>query len=326
MAIEEKAVFLKDLEQRLLTKITAADLEKVLAEVSDQLAGYDVIRTRTEYGDTDDFLEAYVEAITIQGRSEKTAKRYQYLIRKMMEYVNVPIRHVTVYHLRQYMMKEKERGISDGTLEGMRQVFNAYFNWLQREKLIDSNPMANFGTIKCQKKIKDTYTEVDIEKMKFSCGNIRDRAIVSFLMSTGCRISEALQLNRSDVDLDKLECTVLGKGNKERTVFLDAVTGMLLRDYLDQRMDESPALFIGKRKDRLTSQGVRAMLTKLAKASTVDHVHPHKFRRTLATNLIKHGMPIQEVASILGHEKLDTTMKYVVLDKTNVKYSYNKYA
>lgn len=128
------------------------------------------------------------------------------------------------------------------------------------------------------------------------------------------------------MDLANLECTVLGKGNKERTVFLDSVTGMLIRDYLNQRKDDSPALFLSKRKKRLTAGGVRAMMVRLAKASTVEHVHPHKFRRTLATSLIRHGMPIQEVAAILGDDKLDTTMQYVVLDKTDVKNSYRKYA
>ena len=145
-------------------------------------------------------------------------------------------------------------------------------------------------------------------------------------MSTGCRISEMTQLNRNDIDLTNLECTVLGKGNKERTVYLDPVAAMLIRDYLNERIDDYPALFIGKGTDRISPHGVRFMLNKVAEKSSVDHVHPHKFRRTLATNLIRHGMPIQEVASILGHDKLDTTMQYVVLDKTEVKHSYMKYA
>ena len=325
MAIEAKALLLKNLEQQLSTAITAADMSKVLSAVSDQLAEYSVDYATTDIR-MDDLLDAYTAAMQIQGRSEKTIKRYRYLIGRMMEDVNVPTRSITVYHLRQYLAKEKARGISDRTLEGTRQVFSAYFNWLHREQLIDTNPTANLGAIKYPKKIKVTYSEIDIEKMKFCCKTLRDRAIICFLLSTGCRISEMIRLNREDVDLNNLECTVLGKGNKERTVFLDSVTGMLIRDYLTQRKDDSPALFINKRKQRLSAQGVRAMMVKLAKASAVDHVHPHKFRRTLATSLIRHGMPIQEVAAILGHDKLDTTMQYVVLDKTDVKNSYRKYA
>ena len=325
MAIEAKALFLKNLEQQLSTTITAADMSKVLSAVADQLADYSVIYAAHETP-IDDLLDAYTAAMQIQGRSEKTIERYKYLIGRMMQDVNVPTRSITVYHLRQYLAKEKARGISDRTLEGTREVFSAYFNWLHREQLIDTNPTANLGAIKCPKKIKMTYSEIDIEKMKFCCKTLRDRAIISFLMSTGCRISEMTKLNRDDVDLANLECTVLGKGNKERAVFLDSVTGMLIRDYLNQRKDDSPALFLSKRKKRLTAGGVRAMMVRLAKASTVEHVHPHKFRRTLATSLIRHGMPIQEVAAILGHDKLDTTMQYVVLDKTDVKNSYRKYA
>lgn len=325
MAIEAKALFMKNLEQQLSTTITAADMSKVLSAVADQLADYSVIYAAHETP-IDDLLDAYTTAMQIQGRSEKTIERYKYLIGRMMQDVNVPTRSITVYHLRQYLAKEKARGISDRTLEGTREVFSAYFNWLHREQLIDTNPTANLGAIKCPKKIKMTYSEIDIEKMKFCCKTLRDRAIISFLMSTGCRISEMTKLNRDDVDLANLECTVLGKGNKERTVFLDSVTGMLIRDYLNQRKDDSPALFLSKRKKRLTAGGVRAMMVRLAKASTVEHVHPHKFRRTLATSLIRHGMPIQEVAAILGHDKLDTTMQYVVLDKTDVKNSYRKYA
>lgn len=326
MAIEAKVALLKSIEQQLSTEITAADMSKVLSAVADQLAGFEVVQMDTCAAKSDDLLEAYTSAMQLQGRSETTVERYRYLIGRMMAAVNVPTRSITVYHLRQYLAQEKARGISDRTLEGTRQVYNAYFNWLQREGLIESNPTANLGAIKCQKKIKTTYTEVDIEKMKFECKSLRDRAIVAFLLSTGCRISEMTHLDRSDIDLVSLECTVLGKGNKERTVYLDPVTGMLLKTYLNSRTDDHPALFIGKGTARLTPGGVRAMLKKLGEATNVDHVHPHKFRRTLATNLIRHGMPVQEVAAILGHDKLDTTMQYVVLDNTDVKNAYRKYA
>lgn len=326
MAIEAKVTLLKNLEQQLSTEITAADMTKVLSAVADQLAAFEVAQVDTLSAEPDDLLEAYTAAMRIQGRSEKTIERYCYLIGRMREVVKVPTRSITVYHLRQYLAQEKARGISDRTLEGTRQVFSAYFNWLQREGLIESNPTANLGAIKCQKKVKVTYTEVDIEKMKFGCKTLRDRAIIAFLLSTGCRISEMTQLDRDDIDLVNLECTVLGKGNKERTVYLDPVTGMLLKTYMGSRTDDHPALFIGKGSERLTPGGVRFMLKKVADVANVDHVHPHKFRRTLATNLIRHGMPIQEVAAILGHDKLDTTMQYVVLDKTDVKNAYRKYA
>lgn len=325
MAIEAKIMLLKNIETQLSTKATSADMSNILSVVADQLASFEVVQVE-QNANTDDLLNAYISAMKVQGRSEKTINRYIYLINRAMKQIKTSTRDVTVYHLRQYLANEKERGISDSTLEGIRQVFSAYFNWLYRERLIDTNPTANLGPIKCTKKIKLIYSEVDVERMKFCCKTIRDRALLSFLLSTGCRISEVTQLNREDVDLINLECNVLGKGNKERTVYLDAVTGMLLRDYLNQRQDLKPALFIGKGTDRISPSGVRQMLRKLENLSAVEHVHPHKFRRTLATNLIRHGMPIQEVAAILGHDKLDTTMQYVVLDKTDVKNSYRKYA
>ena len=326
MSIEAKAVLLNSLEQQLATMITAADLAHVLAAVSDQLAGFDVEVRETEAAQADDLLDAYLAAIRTQGRSPKTVERYQYLLGRMMAAVRVPTRQITVYHLRQYLADERARGISDRTLEGDRQVISAYFKWLYQEGLLRANPAANLGAIKCRKKVKDTYSETDLERLKFACRSLRDRAIVAFLASSGCRISEMTQLDRGGVGRVSLECAVLGKGHKERTIYLDPVAGMVLREYLDSRSDTEPALFIGKGSTRLTPHGVRFMLTNLADRANVAHVHPHKFRRTLATSLIRHGMPIQEVAAVLGHDKLDTTMQYVILDRSDVKHDYHKYA
>lgn len=327
MAMDAKAALLKSLEQSLSTQITANDMGKVLSVIADKLAAFDVVQLAgVEKSDHDDLFDAYVIAMQIQGRSNKTVERYSYIIKRMTKALSVETRNITVYHLRKYLANEKSRGISDRTLDGMRQVFSAYFNWLYRERLIDNNPTANLGAIKYQKKVKQTYSDVDIERMKFNCKTARDRALISFLMSTGCRISEVTQLNRQDIDFTNLECTVLGKGNKERTVYIDPVAAMHLKEYLNNRKDDSQALFSGKGTERISPQGVRAMLRKLSESASVEHVHPHKFRRTLATNLIRHGMPIQEVATILGHDKLDTTMQYVVLDKSDVKNAYRKYA
>lgn len=325
MSIEAKTTFLNELHHQLSSIVTVADMDKILMTINNQLDYYEMQQKERSDEETDDLLDAYISAMQIQGRSPKTIERYTYLIKRMMRAVKVPTRRITVYHLRQYLSDEMARGISDRTIEGTRQVFSTYFNWLQRESLIQTNPVANLGAVKCRKKIKHTYSDIDMERLKLACPNLRDRAIVTFLGSTGCRISEMTQLNRNDIDFNALECTVLGKGNKERTVYLDQIAGMVLQEYLATRKDNYEALFIGKGSQRLTPHGVRFMLTTLADKAGVDHVHPHKFRRTLATNLIKHGMPIQEVAAILGHDKLDTTMQYVILDKTDVKHDYCKY-
>lgn len=322
--IDAKISFMTQMEAGLTDTLTVDQMKKMQTVGYAILDKFDLVELEDEM-EQDDLLDCYVSAMKVECRSQKTIDRYVYVIGRMMEFVKVPTRRVSVYHLRNYLTHEKERGICEQTLEGYREIFSAYFNWLQRESLIDRNPCVNLGVIKVPKKEKKTYTDAELERLNWFCGNIRDRAILHFLRSTGCRISEITGLNRDQVNLELLECVVHGKGNKERTVYLDEVAGMLLAEYLNGRIDDVPALFINKQHDRLNPGGVRAMLNKLAEKAGVDHVHPHKFRRTLATDLARHGMPIQEVAKVLGHEKLDTTMKYVVLNKDDVKASYRRY-
>lgn len=326
MSLGTKETLLDEMKEKLSDLLTANDMTKVLGLLTDELGNYDVTRLTDYEPEEDDLLSAYIDALKVQGRSVKTIERYRYAIGKLNAALKVPTRKITVHHLRRYLLNEKERGLSDRTLEGMRQVFSGYFNWLQREGLIDKNPTANLGAIHYAKKQKEILSEADIEELKYECENNRDRAIVCFLRATGCRISEVTGLNRDDVDLVNMKCRVLGKGNKERTVFLDQVAAMTLQKYLDGRTDLCPALFIGKGTSRLKPGGIRLMLNKVACKAGVNHVHPHKFRRTMATNLIKHGMAIQEVAAILGHDKLDTTMEYVVLDTEGIKHEYQKFA
>ena len=327
MSLEINVSFLKDLERALYDRITAADLSTVLSVASDVLQHYEFARMlRLDESIGLDLLEAYTAALKVQCRSPRTVERYEYVINHLTRDLQTPIRNITVYHLRRWIAKEQERGISDGTLEGQREVFSAFFGWLWREGLIEKNPVNNLGAIKVQKKVLKAYEPVEIENLKAVCCGRRDIAIVCFLLATGCRISEVTSLDKHKINFIDKEVVVLGKGNKERAVFFDDVTAMHLQRYLDERTDDNPALFVGRRNERLTPNGIRRMLNRLAAAAGVEHVHPHKFRRTLATTLIAHGMPIQEVAAILGHEKLDTTMKYVVLDKTSVKHDYRKFA
>ncbi len=326
MAIEAKVVFLNRMEKSLGEILTASKMTEVMSALSDELANYQFEQAKPIDFAGDDFLDAFLSAKEIEGRSEKTIERYRYIITKFMDEIRIPTRSITVFHLRKYLNDQKNRGLADSTLEGFREVFSSYFNWLQKENLIENNPCSNLGAIKCQKKVKLAYSEVDLEKLKQCCTKIRDKAIICFLLSTGCRISEAIQLNRDDIDLRNRECKVLGKGNKERIVYIDTITAMTLSEYLKNRKDDLPALFIGKGSERLKPGGVRLMLHKLQVEANIETVvHPHRFRRTLATNLIHRGMPIQEVARILGHEKLDTTMKYVCLNDKDIKYSYNKF-
>lgn len=325
MAIDAKVSLQQQLESRLMSEVTAETMNRMLRIVADVLEGFDV-REIAPAEEQDDLLDCYINAMRVQGRSEKTLYRYRYIIEKMMRQVGVSTRRVTVYHLRNYLAAMKAAGKQDSTMESERQIFSAYFNWLQRESLIDRNPTANLGAIKCAKKQKKIFTDIDMEKMRQGCKCKRDRAIIAFLASTGCRVSELTELDREMVDLDELECVVHGKGNKERRVFLDGVTGMLIRAYLAERKDLNPALFLNRYGERIRPDGVRDMLVRLEKETGVEHVHPHKFRRTLATNMARKGMPVQEVARILGHDKIDTTMQYVMLDDDDIKHRYRKFA
>ena len=326
MSIQSKQHFLKSLEERFADVLTIRESETILGMITAELDRYDMELVAQDEPLGMDLLKAYLDAKVIEGRSAKTIERYRYTIVNLLETTKVPIRQITVFHLRGYLMRERERGVSDSTLEGMRSVFSAFFNWLQRESMIQLNPCANLGPIKSVKQVKGPYSDVDIERLKAACHTLRDKAIVCFLLTTGCRISEVVGLNREDVDLRTMRCKVLGKGNKERIAYFDTITALHLRTYLESRTDDHPALFVGKGTDRLKPGGVRLMLNEIAKRAGVDHVHPHRFRRTLATTLIAHGMPIQEVARILGHDKLDTTMGYVYLDDRDVQNSYRKYS
>ena len=326
MGIDAKQDFLRTVETSLSNVVTVTGMDAIMRSISDALENYDMRILSGWAEETDDCLECYIAARSVECRSPKTLERYRYVIGKLMDYAKVTTRRITVYHLRSFLAAEKERGIADSSLEGYREVFTAYFNWLQRENLIERNPTSNLGVVKCAKKEKQTYSEVDIEKLNRCCKKIRDRAIIAFLQSTGCRISEMTGLNRDAVNLDALECVVHGKGNKERVVYLSEVAGMLLREYLESREDACPALFVNRCEERINPGGVRFVLNTIAKEAGVAHVHPHKFRRTLATELCRHGMPIQEVGKLLGHDKIDTTMQYVVLSNDGIKTSYRRYA
>ena len=245
MAIDAKVSLQQQIESRLSKEVTAETMNKMLRIVADVLEGFD-LREISPAEEQDDLMDCYINAMRVQGRSEKTLARYKYIITKMMKQVGVSTRRITVYHLRNYLASMKEAGRQDSTMEGERQIFSAYFNWLQRESLIDKNPTANLGAIKCPKKQKKIFTDIDMEKLRQGCKTKRDRAIIAFLASTGCRVSELTGLEKEAVDLDGLTCVVHGKGDKERRVYLDGVTGMLVRSYLTERKDLNPALFVNR--------------------------------------------------------------------------------
>ena len=325
MAIEAKMSFLNQLESKLRITTTADLMTKFLSTVSDVLENFDFheIANKEEH---DDLLQCYLEAMKVQGRSEKTIAHYSTVIKCMLKDVNVSIRNITVYHLRRHLSHIKEeKHLKDSTLESYRSVYSAFFRWLFRESLISKNPVDNLGTIKVPKVVRDVFTDVDMELLRQSCSNVRDRAIVAFLASTGCRVSELCSLKRDQVDLQNMECIVHGKGNKERTVYMDSVTAMMIRNYLELRTDDSDTLFVTRYGIKFNEGGIRDMLKRLEERSGVTHVHPHKFRRTYATNMARRGMNIQTIAKLMGHDRIETSMTYVMLYKEDVKHDYQHY-
>ena len=325
MAIDAKVSLIGQMEKRLESEVTVEKMRTIINILKDVMDGYEIEEIISQEQGPDDMIDCFIDAKQVQGLSKKTLHRYRKILTAMLWKVKVPTKRITVHHLRKYLAERKEAGVQASTIEGERQIFSSFFNWLQRESLIDRNPIANLGAIKTEKKVKKTYSDSDIENMRRCCKKIRDRALLETMRSTGCRISEVMGLTIEQVDLNNMQCVVHGKGNKERIVYLDAVAAMCIRNYLATRKDNEPELFRGQ-KGKLTESGVRYMLAELEKASGVDHIHPHKFRRTLATELSRRGMPIQEISRILGHEKIDTSMTYIVLNDADVKHDYRKYA
>ena len=324
MAIEAKASFLRKMEKKLETETTASTMAKVLSIVADVMEGFDMREIGFEE-EQDDMLECFLQALDVQGRSRKTIAHYRLILGKMLEETKVSARRVTVYHLRSYLAKQKERGLKDSTLAHHREVFSSFFGWLFREGLIEKNPVVNLGSIKVAREEKKVFSDIDMEKMKQNGRRAVDKAIITFLASTGCRVAELVGLDRNALDLENLECVVRGKGNKERTVYLDNVTAMYVKKYLATRTDDCPALFVTRSLERFNTGGIRDVLKRLEERSGVEHIHPHKFRRTLATSLARRNMPIQTIAAILGHENIETTMQYIVMNKDNTKMQYRQY-
>lgn len=325
MPSQDKVLLMHKIEDTLKPRMFANLLEEAVEDIQGHLDEFEVSRISEDAVESDDLLNLYLDAKKIAGRTEKTLTRYQYIIERFLHSVHIKTRDITKAHLRQYFANELERGISERTVDGIRQVLSGYFDWLEHEGLIPRNPAYNIEAIRYEQKERLAFSYVDTELLTRGCTSLRDRAIIAFLMATGCRVSEVSGLNRSSVDLENGECIVFGKGRKERTVYLDDVAVLTIREYLASRSDTEEVLFVGRRGTRLQPGGIRAMLKKLAKNCGVENVHPHRFRRTQITRLLNRGMAIQDVAIIAGHTKIDTTMKYYADSKARIKNSYRMY-
>jgi site-specific recombinase XerD len=273
-------------------------------------------------------LEVFIAAKRVEGCSEKSLKYYDSTIRQMTDSVKKPVREISTDDLRVYLAGyQKERGSSKVTVDNMRRIFSSFFGWLEDEDYILKSPVRRIHKIKADKTIKETFSDEGLELLRDVCEEVRDLAMIDLLASTGMRVGELVGLNREDVNFHERECVVFGKGNTERLVYFDARTKIHLQNYLDCRADDNPALFVSLTQphDRLLIGGVETRLREIGKRADLQKVHPHKFRRTLATRAIDKGMPIEQVQRLLGHVKIDTTMTYAMVNQANVKNSHRKF-
>lgn len=298
-----------------------------------ELNNYEVQERCTDVATVDDsadrMLKKFLATKRIEGIAESTLLRYAEENKKLIRFLGKPLYEVSTYDIRFYLSYRRENSVKklgNRTLDGMRRCYSSFFSWLSAEGLIGRNPCAAIKQIKYRKEVKKPYSAAEMEKLRRACANKRDLALLDFLYCTGCRVSEVARLNIDDIDFENMECTVLGKGNKERTVYLSEVAAMNLGEYLASREDGNEALFTGKGTERLGKNGIEVLLKRLGKKAGVVNVHPHRYRRTLATNLLDRGMNIQDVAVILGHADLKTTQVYCYISQKNVKNAYSKYA
>lgn len=276
----------------------------------------------------EELISSFISAKRVEGCSEKTLRYYSSTLKNVFSIVSVPVRQITTNDIRVYLAEYQGRGtVSKVTIDNIRRILSSFYSWLEDEDFILKSPIRRIKKVKVSKVVKEVYSDETLEILRDSCENLRDLAMVDLLSSTGMRVGELVMLDRADIDFQNRECVVLGKGDKERLVYFDARAKVHLRNYLDSRNDDNPALFVtlNKPSNRLEISGVEKRLRELGRRLNIDKVHPHKFRRTLATKAIDKGMPIEQVQKLLGHQKIDTTLEYAMVSQNNVKISHRKY-
>lgn len=310
--------------QEMLTELDNSQLIKLRSILVAKLGGSRVDKQK----DNKEYLQDYLSAKEVEGCSEKTINYYKSTILMLFDGLQKHIKKVTTEDLRSYLTEyQQKRNSSRVTIDNIRRIFSSFFSWLEDEDIIIKSPVRRIHKVKTANKVKETYSDEEIELLRDNANSIRDLALIDLLTSTGMRIGELVRLNISDVDFEERECVVLGKGNKQRIVYFDAKSKIHLKNYLRKRSDNNEALFVSIKKPyrRMAIGGIESRIKKLGDKLGIKKVHPHKFRRTLATNAIDRGMPIEQVQKLLGHERIDTTLHYAMVKQSNVKIGHRKY-
>ena len=328
-----KETIIKEIEQKLLRYLDNAQMEmlhRTLKSCLDNVTFImqeDSIQDIFEYSNME-LIDKFIAPKEIEGCSKRTTQYYKSTLVMLENRTDIHFTHMTTDHLRTYLTDyQKINNCSKVSIDNIRRNLSSFFSWLEEENYILKSPMKRIHKIKTDKVIKETLSDEALECLRDSCDNLRDLAIIDLLASTGMRVGELVNINIEDIDFENRECVVFGKGNKERPVYFDARTKIHLKNYLKSRTDDNPALFVSLDKpfNRLQISGVEIRLRNLGRRLGIHRVHPHKFRRTVATRAIDKGMPIEQVQSLLGHSQIDTTMHYAMVNQNNVKESHRKF-
>ena len=325
-----KEKLITEIMQAMLPHLDNVRLVQLKQALEQTLSRYDVneVDSSIEEGNDRDLIEKFISAKRIEGCSEKSLKYYRATIEALVSAVGKNVKSVLTEDLRTYLTEyQNEHQSSRVTIDNIRRILSSFFSWLEDEDYIIKSPVRRIHKVNTTKNVKDTFSDEDLEKMRDGCDELRDLAMIDLLSSTGMRVGEMVLLNRADINFSERECVVLGKGAKERIVYFDAKAKLHLQQYLDSRIDDNPALFVSLRApyERIKIGGIEHRFREMGKRLNIPKVHPHKFRRTLATVAIDKGMPIEQLQQLLGHQRIDTTLHYAMVKQSNVKAAHRKF-
>ena len=288
----------------------------------------DELKHQEELDENKNMINSFISSKQVEGCSERTIKYYKEIIEKFVNSFDKSIKQISTNDIRNYLSNYKDNSsCGSTTIDNIRRVLSSFFSWLEDEDYIIKSPVRRIHKIKTAVVVKEVLTDENLEKLRDECENIRDLSLIELLISTGMRVGELVNLNINSLNFEDRSCIVLGKGNKEREVYFDAKTKLHLKEYISKRNDSNEALFVSMKEphQRLSISGIELIIRTLGINSNINKVHPHKFRRTLATMAIDKGMPVEQVQKLLGHVKIETTMNYALVNQSNVKISHRRY-
>lgn len=319
---------IRTMETELVSCFSPDQVNLISHVLTKTLAEYEIAERCTSIEPYDNgnnqILKRYAACLLVDGKSQNTVKQYIRSCRKLHEVIGKPYTEMNAYDVRFFLAKEMERGVKDQTRENQRANLSAFFQWMTVEEIIPKNPVAQVKPIKCHKEVKTAFSDVEIDALRSACKSLKERALIEFLLSTGIRVNELATMKVQDINHDTLSVHVVhGKGNKERRIYTTAVAMKHLLAYINGRKEDGEMLFYNKNHQPIGTDGIRHILNTIADRADVKNVHPHRFRRTFATNLSRRGMPLQEIQVLMGHSNSNTTMQYISTDDSRMHASYD---